>query len=100
MGKRACHAEALRAVLSSSDFRSSDLDHDSDDVSHFTIQCIVRKTLERLIQVQGSKVDLEKNSLGKLEEKDRELSEANDIIRKRFQSDELMMLPRKDDGPS
>ena len=90
VGKRSCHPEALTAVLLSSDFRSSNLQHDRDDASHFTIKRTVWKTIERLIQMQRSKINLEENLLRKLEEKDRELGEANEIIRKRFQSDELV----------
>ena len=95
VGKRSCHVEALTAVLLSSDFKTPDLRQDRDDAFRFTIERTVRKTIERLIQVQRSKTELEESLLRKLNEKDRELSEANGIIRKRVKSDELVRSKKR-----
>ena len=70
VGKRSYHPKALTTVLLSSDFRSSNLRQDRDDASRFTIERTVRKTIERLIQAQRSKIELEENLLRKLDKKD------------------------------
>ena len=92
-GKRSSHPEALRAILMSSEFRSSNLDRDTGEISNLTLERLVRKSIERLVKVQESKIQSEtsllRKLLRKLAEKDRELSEANDIIRERMKSDEL-----------